>query len=84
MDMCVRMFDDLQLTEGNNPTIGIVLCNETDRDVVHYSVLQDKERLFVAKYLTYLPSEEEELIREIEAQKAIYFPEHPEDENVED
>lgn len=79
MDMYVRMFDDLQLTEGDSPTIGIILCNETDRDVVHYSVLQDKERLFAAKYLTYLPSEEE-LIREIEAQKAIYFSEHPEDE----
>lgn len=82
MDMYVRMFDDLQLTEGDNPTIGIILCNETDRDVVHYSVLQDKERLFAAKYLTYLPSEEE-LIREIEAQKAIYMSEHPEDEKDE-
>lgn len=82
MDMYVRMFDDFQLTEGDNPTIGIILCNETDRDVVHYSVLQDKERLFAAKYLTYLPSEEE-LIREIEAQKAIYFSEHPEDEKGE-
>ncbi|MBQ8180070.1 MAG: DUF1016 family protein [Candidatus Methanomethylophilaceae archaeon] len=77
MDMYVRMFDDLELTEGDNPTIGIILCDETDRDVVHYSVLRDKERLFAAKYLTYLPSEDE-LIKEIEAQKAIYFSEHPE------
>lgn len=77
MDMYVRMYDELERRQGDDPTIGIILCSETDKDVVHYSMLKDKDRLFAAKYLTYLPSEEE-LRAEIEAQKAIYYSEHSE------
>ncbi|GHT77613.1 hypothetical protein AGMMS50262_19080 [Bacteroidia bacterium] len=64
MDMYVRMFDDLKRTEGDNPTIGIILCEEKDRAEVKYSVLNDNEQLFATKYKLYLPSEEE-LIKEI-------------------
>ncbi|GHT47165.1 hypothetical protein FACS189440_06900 [Bacteroidia bacterium] len=64
MDMYVRMFDDLKRTEGDNPTIGIILCEEKDRAEVKYSVLNDNEKLFATKYKLYLPSEEE-LIKEI-------------------
>jgi predicted nuclease of restriction endonuclease-like (RecB) superfamily len=78
IDMYVRMYDELKMNDGDNPTIGIVLCSETDADVVHYSVLNDKDQLFAAKYLTCLPSKES-LRAEIEAQKAIYFSEHPGD-----
>ncbi|GHV37358.1 hypothetical protein FACS1894178_9140 [Bacteroidia bacterium] len=64
MDMYVRMFDDLKRTEGDNPTIGIILCEEKDHAEVKYSVLNDNEQLFATKYKLYLPSEEE-LIKEI-------------------
>ena len=59
MDMYVRMFDDLEKSEDDNPTIGIILCTEKDNTVVKYSVINDKENLFVSKYQMYLPSEEE-------------------------
>lgn len=71
MDMYVRMYDDLKRTEGDNPTIGLILCSETSRDIARYSVLHENPQLFTAKYLTYLPSEEE-LRKEIELQKEVF------------
>ena len=71
MDMYVRMFDDLKRTEGDNPTIGLLLCSETSEDIARYSVLHDSKQLFASKYLTFLPSQEE-LQREIEKQKTIF------------
>jgi len=59
IDMYVRMYDDLKLGSGDNPTIGILLCSEKDETIVKYSVLNDKNQLFASKYLLYLPKEEE-------------------------
>lgn len=56
---------------GDNPTIGLILCSDTSEDMARYSVLHDNERLFQAKYLTYLPTEDE-LKHEIEQQKEIF------------
>lgn len=77
MDMYVRMFDELRRVQGDNPTLGIVLCSETDEDIARYSVLKGSEQLFASKYKLFLPSEEE-LRAEIEAQKEIFFLQHPE------
>lgn len=71
MDMYVRMYDELKKAKDDNPTIGILLCADTDADVARYSVLQGNEQLFATKYKTYLPTEEE-LKAEIESQKAIF------------
>jgi predicted nuclease of restriction endonuclease-like (RecB) superfamily len=71
MDMYVRMFDHLKRTEGDNPTIGLLLCEDTSRDIARYSVLHGSEQLFQVKYMPYLPSEEE-LRREIEMQKEVF------------
>ncbi len=71
MDMYVRMYDDLKRTEGDNPTIGIVLCSETSKDIARYSILRDSDNLFAAKYMPLMPTEEE-LRREIEAQKELF------------
>lgn len=70
MDMYIRMFDDLQRTEGDNPTIGIILCSEKDETVVKYSILKGHEQLFATRYRLYLPSEQE-LIAEIEREKMM-------------
>lgn len=75
MDMYVRMFDDLKRTENDNPTIGLLLCAETSEDIARYSVLHESKQLFQAKYLTFMPSEEE-LRREIEQQKEIFLLQH--------
>ena len=71
MDMYIRMYDELKQCEGDNPTLGIVLCADTDSDVARYSVLHDNEQLYMSKYKLYLPTEEE-LRAEIEAQKTIF------------
>ena len=68
--MYVRMFDDLERKQGDNPTIGILLCTDTDRTIARYSVLHESRQLFASKYLPYLPSEEE-LAAEIEREKQI-------------
>jgi predicted nuclease of restriction endonuclease-like (RecB) superfamily len=59
MDMYVRMYDDLKRGEGDNPTVGILLCEHKDESVVRYSVLHDSAQLFASKYRLVLPSEEE-------------------------
>lgn len=71
MDMYVKMYDELVRPEGHNPTIGILLCADTDEDVAHYSVLNSNDQLYAAKYLTYMPTQEQ-LRREIEQQKEFF------------
>ena len=71
LDMYVRIYDDLKKQENDNPTIGLLLCTETDGTIIKYSVLNDNKNLFASKYVNYLPSEEE-LINEIERQKTLF------------
>ena len=71
MDMYVRMFDEMQRGEGDGPTIGVVLCSETNEDIARYSILKGNEQLFASKYKLYLPSDEE-LRNEIETQKHLF------------
>ena len=59
MDMYVRMYDDLKREEGDNPTIGIVLCTEKDETIVKYSVLAENKKLFASRYRLYMPDEKE-------------------------
>ena len=75
MDMYVRMYDESKRTEGDNPTIGIILCTDTDEDIARYSVLKGNEQLFTSKYKLYLPTDKE-LRAEIEAQKTIFKLQH--------
>ncbi|MDR2898400.1 MAG: PDDEXK nuclease domain-containing protein [Spirochaetaceae bacterium] len=70
LDMYVRMYDDLKKPAGDNPTIGILLCTETDNTIARYSVLKENKQLFASKYMPYLPTEEE-LKAEIERQKEL-------------
>lgn len=72
MDMYIRMYDELKKGADDNPTLGIVLCTETDEDIARYSVLHGNEQLFASKYKLYLPTEEE-LRKEIEIQKAMFY-----------
>ena len=74
------LYDELKRSEGDNPTIGIVLCSDTDEDIARYSVMHGNEQLFASKYKLYLPTEEE-LRAEIETQKTMYYLQHDKDEN---
>ena len=69
MDMYVRMYDDLKRGPEDNPTVGILLCDQKDHSVARYSVLKDSEQLFAAKYRLVLPSEDD-LRAEIERERA--------------
>ncbi len=71
IDMYVRMYDDLKRNEGDNPTIGILLCSQKDETIVKYSVINDKNNLFASKYLLYLPKEEE--LKQLIDQERIRF-----------
>ena len=82
MDMYIRMYDELKRSEGDNPTIGIVLCSDTDDDIARYSVMHGNEQLFASKYKLYLPTEEE-LKAEIETQKAMFYLQQQEREEAE-
>lgn len=75
MDMYVRMYDKLKRGKGDNPTIGILICADTDDSIARYSVLHKNNRLFAAKYKTYMPTDEE-LRAEIETQKNFYYLQH--------
>lgn len=72
LDMYVRMYDDLKKQTSDNPTIGILLCTETDHTIAKYSILNDKEQLFASKYMPYLPTESE-LIAEIERERIQFY-----------
>ena len=67
----LECYDELKKAPDDNPTIGIVLCSETDEDIAKYSVLKGNEQLFASKYKLYLPTEDE-LRAEIENQKTIF------------
>lgn len=71
MDMYRRMFDDRICGNDDNPTVGVVLCDETDAAIARYSVLHDNKNMFAVKYSTVMPSDEV-LRREIEVQKELY------------
>ncbi len=82
MDMYLQMYDKMKKGPDDNPTIGIVLCTETDSDVARYSTLAKNDQMFAAKYKLYLP-DKEDLRREIERQKELYLMAHPEENDKE-
>lgn len=82
MDMYLQMYDKMKKGPDDNPTIGIILCAETDSDVARYSTLAKNDQMFAAKYKLYLP-DKEDLRREIERQKELYLMTHPEENEKE-
>ena len=69
MDTYVRLYDEQHKGSDDNPTIGLVLCSEKSEAVVKYSVLSEQKQLFSAKYLPYLPTEEQ-LKHELKRERA--------------
>ena len=72
MDMYVKMYDDLKRQPEDNPTIGIILCADTDKVIAKYSVLKDSSQIFASNYRLILPSEEE-LRAELEREKHLFL-----------
>ena len=80
MEMYLKLYDTYKRPEGDNPSIGIILCSETNSDVAKFSTLATNPQMYAAKYLTYMPTQEE-LRREIELQKELF--EHKKQEEEE-
>lgn len=59
LDFYVRYFEENIKTEGDNPTLGLILCSEKNESMVKYSVLNENQQLFASKYKLYIPTEEE-------------------------
>ena len=70
MDGYVRLFEDRFKIEGDNPTIGLILCSEKSEAVAKYSVLNEGKQIFASKYLALLPTEDE-LARELEKERRL-------------
>jgi hypothetical protein len=70
MDGYVRLFEDRFKVSGDNPTVGLILCSDKSESVARYSVLKECKQIFAAKYLDFLPSEEE-LKAEIEKERKL-------------
>jgi predicted nuclease of restriction endonuclease-like (RecB) superfamily len=70
MDMYVRVFDEQHRQEGDNPTLGLILCSERNAAVAKYSLLADKAQLFASKYQALMPTEAE-LQAELERDRAL-------------
>ena len=70
MDGYVRMYEEYGKVEGDNPTIGLILCSEKTEAIARYSVLNDNKQLFASKYMLYLPTEEE-LEHELERERLL-------------
>ena len=59
MDSYVRIFDEKQKGDDDNPTIGIILCSEKNKAIAKYSVLNESKQIFASKYQLALPTVEE-------------------------
>ena len=70
MDTYTRIYDQHKKSQDDNPTLGLILCSEKSAAVAKYSVLTDSQQLFAAKYLAYLPSEEE-LAKELQRERIL-------------
>ena len=77
--MYIRMYDERKKQPDDHPTIGIILCADTDSDIARYSIMNESDQLFASKYKLYLPTEEE-LRTEIETQKELFYLQHADKE----
>jgi predicted nuclease of restriction endonuclease-like (RecB) superfamily len=69
IEFYVNYYDRERWTEGDNPTLGLILCPDKNDAVVKYTLGEHQERkIFTSRYQLYLPTEEEleqELRREL-------------------
>ena len=79
MDGYVRMYEEHGKVEGDNPTIGLILCSEKNSAIARYSVLNNSKQLFASKYILYLPTEEE-LEQELNLERRLIEEKHSRDD----
>lgn len=70
MDMYVRVFEEQYRGDGDNPTLGLILCSERNEAVAKYSLLADSQQLFSSRYRAFLPTEAQ-LQAELQRDRAL-------------
>lgn len=69
LQLYVNYYDQERRTEGDNPTLGLILCTDKNDAVVRYTLGPDQQKkIFASRYKLYLPTEAElkaELRREV-------------------
>ena len=59
MQMYVNYYTREQMNEGDNPPIGLLLCATKSDTLVRMTLPEDNRQIYAAKYLPYMPTEEE-------------------------
>lgn len=59
MQMYVNYFTRYQMNEGDNPPVGLLLCAQKSDTLVQLTLPEDNRQIYAAKYMPYLPTEEE-------------------------
>ncbi len=74
LQLYVNYYDRERRTEGDNPTLGLILCADKNDTVVKYTLGPDQQKtIFASRYKLHLPTEAElraELQREVRALSA--------------
>jgi len=68
MQMYVNYYDREIKQNDDNPTVGLVLCEDKKDAVVRYTLPKDNKQIFASRYKLYLPTEEE-LVRELKRER---------------
>jgi len=55
MNLYLNYYKKNEMSEGDNPPIGIILCSDKDNTLVEYATAGMDDHLFVSKYLVNLP-----------------------------
>jgi len=59
MQMYVNYYDREVRQNDDNPTVGLILCEDKKDAVVRYTLSKDNRQIFASRYKLYLPSEKE-------------------------
>ena len=59
MQMYVNYYDRCEKEADENPTIGILLCQDKNDAIVEMTLPIDNNRIYASKYQVVLPTEEE-------------------------
>lgn len=59
MQMYVNYFTREMMNDGDNPPIGILLCDSKSEAVVRYTLPEGNNQIFASRYKLYLPTEDE-------------------------
>jgi predicted nuclease of restriction endonuclease-like (RecB) superfamily len=70
MDFYARYFEKEEKLDGDNPSIGLILCSDKNETMVRYTLLEDSKQIFASKYKLYLPTEVE-LKAELERERKM-------------